>query len=327
MRHLKKFASYAVPFVLGGLLLYWVLKDLPLGELRAGIGNLRERMNPALLTLAVAGYLALAVLHGARFRWVLKKEAPLTLPQAFGIYSIANLLNIFIPARAGDLYKPLRAAKLSHTAFAEALALATADLILWGFGFVVWMTVIALFSWDLLALLPRLRLAIVLEAVGGLAGLGLFAALAKRFHRWPEPEGKWLKRLWMFLKGMYATITVRVALPAQAYAFAGWFCEIMIAYAVAGGLGLHISFAQGAVVMAAVTTAMIIPSPGGVGPFEAAATYVFTLYGAPKAEAALLAIAYHLIFIAVPLVVGAVCYIAQQVSERGEPEVPGETSA
>ena len=316
---LKKFVSYTLPFVLGGLLLYWVLEDLPLHELRAGLGNLAERLNLSWLVLAVAAYGGLALLHGVRFRWVLRQQAALSLPQAFSIYAIASLLNIFIPARAGDLYKSVHTTKLTHAPFAETLALATADLILWGFGFVVWMAVVAVIGWDLLATLPRLRLAIVLEAVGGLLGLGLFAALAPHFQRWVIPQSKWGGRLWLFVHGLYATLTPRVALRAEFLAVAGWLCEILIALSVVNGLGLHISFVQAALLMAAVTTAMIIPSPGGVGPFEAAGTYVLTLYGAPKAEAALLAIAYHLMFIAVPLVVGAACYLAQQLRERARP--------
>ena len=317
---LKKFASYALPVVVGGGFLYLTLRGLPLREFKAGIGNLIERLQPGYLVAAGVAYLVLAVLHGLRFRTSLRHFAPMSLPQAFGLYAIATLLNTFMPARAGDLYKPLRATRLSQTSFASALGLAMTDLILWGLGFVLWMALIAVVAWERLATLPELRLAILAEGVGGIVGLVLFAALAGKFRTWKEPQSAWIKRLWSFLQGMYATLTLKTAAPVIPIALAGWLCEIGIAYAVAHGFGLSITFAEAALVMAAVTTAMIIPAPGGLGPFEAAGTFVFGLYGAPKAEAAIIAICYHMVFIVLPLIVGAVCFAVQAVTDRNLPK-------
>ena len=320
LQTLKKVANYALPLVLGGGFLYLTLRGLPLRELKAGIGNLLERMHPGYLGFAGACYLLLAMLHGLRFRTVLRRAAPMSFPQAFGLYAIATLLNTFMPARAGDLYKPMRAVRLSQTSFAAALGLAMTDLIIWGIGFVVCMSVVALFAWDRLASLPSLRIAILAEAVGGVIGLILFAALAKKFRAWPEPAGKYLKRLWIFLQGMYATLTLQNAAPAIPLAIVGWLCEICIAYGVAHGFGLLITFPEAALVMAAVTTAMIIPAPGGLGPFEAAGTFVFTIYGAPKAEAAIIAICYHLVFIGLPLIIGTLCFAVQAVTDKSLPK-------
>jgi len=322
LQTLKKAANYALPIVLGGGFLYLTLRGLPLRELKAGIGNLLERIQPVYLAVAGAGYLLLAVLHGMRFRVVLKRAAPMSLPQAFALYSIATMLNLFMPARAGDLYKPMRAVRLSQTSFATALGLAFTDLILWGIGFVLCMVVVALLAWERLAALPSLRLVIVAEAVGGVLGLLLFAALAGKFAAWPEPAGKYLKRLWTFLQGMYATLTLQTAAPAIPLAILGWLCEILIVYGVIHGFGVSITLAESALVVAAVTTAMIIPSPGGVGPFEAAGTFVLTTYGVPKAEAAILAICYHLLFIAMPLLVGGICFAVQTVTDRSLPKQP-----
>ncbi len=315
----KKIFGYALPVVVGGGFLYMTLRGLPLREFQAGVGNLLGRLQPGYLVAAGLLYLLLAVLHGLRFRTTLRHVAPMSLPQSFGLYAIATLLNTFMPARAGDLYKPLRAARLSGTSFATALGLAMTDLILWGIGFVLWMALIAVVAWQRLATLPELRLAILAEGAGGILGLVLFAALAGKFRTWAEPHSAWLKRLWSFLQGMYATLTLHTAVPVMPIALLGWLCEIGIAYAVAHGFGLTITFAEAALVMAAVTTAMIIPAPGGLGPFEAAGTFVFGLYGAPKAEAAIIAICYHLVFIALPLIIGPVCFAVQAVTDRKLP--------
>ena len=317
---IKRVASYALPAVVGAGFLYLTLRGLPVREFRAGVGNLLGRLQPAYLIAAGVAYLLLAVLHGLRFRTTLRNAAPMSLPQSFGLYAIATLLNTFMPARAGDLYKPLRASRLSGTSFAAALGLAMTDLILWGIGFVLWMALIAVVAWERLATLPELRLAILAEGAGGILGLVLFFALAGKFRTWSEPEGAWRKRLWSFLQGMYATLTLQTAAPVIPIAVGGWLGEIAIAYCVAHGFGLTITFAEAALVMAAVTTAMIIPAPGGLGPFEAAGTFVFGLYGAPKAEAAIIAICYHLVFIVLPLIIGAVCFAVQTVTDRKLPE-------
>ncbi len=317
---MKKTLNVALSLALGGFLLWFTLKDLPLADLRAGMTALGTRFRWPLAAGAWLAFLVLMILHGERFRAVLKPVAPLTHVQAFATYMIATLLNVFVPARAGDLYKPLRASRLSKSSFAEAFGLATADLLLWGSGFVIWMGGIALFSWPALGVVPILRWALAGESVAALIGLVLFIAFRERWQKSTAPNNPWLHRGWSFVRGLYESFTPRAARVAVPLAIAGWGCEIVIAMCVGRAFGVEVSFVDGALLMAAVTTAMIIPAPGGVGPFEAAGTFVFVLLGAPKAEAALIAVAYHLVFIATPLILGAACFVAQSLLEN-EPAI------
>lgn len=315
MAMLKKIVSVAVPFAVAAGGLYWVLKDLPLSELAATASHAMQTAATPWLVAAVLGYVVLAALHGWRFSAFLS----LTAAHGVAIYAIATLLNTFIPARAGDLYKPHQSSIHNKRSFAEQTGHVLSDLIVWGAGFVVWLIPLLPWMWPVLQRTPMLGWALLFQVGGSLLGLGAIFAIDAYVRRHSiKPKYQFLHKGLELVSALRTGVSLQRVRRVWLLVIVGWAAEMFIPFAVARGFALPISFVEGAVVMMAVTVAMVVPSPGGVGPFEAAATAVFESYGAERSLAAFLAITYHLVFIVTPVALGMIGWWYESLSTAPE---------
>jgi hypothetical protein len=122
------------------------------------------------VVISVGLIVPITVLRAIRFFWVAPAGALPGIGEAFRLTLVASALNVFVPAKAGDLIKSYFVAKRSATTAGVAIAIIMYERVSDMFGLVVW----SLLGWQIgRPQLPGLPLAFwaVLGALGGFLGV------------------------------------------------------------------------------------------------------------------------------------------------------------
>lgn len=102
------------------------------------IGATLLRADRLWLALSIAAILPITVVRAARFLWVAPAGAVPGLAEALRLTLVASALNVFIPAKAGDLVKGYFVATRSHTSPGVSLALVVYERVCDLLGLVLW---------------------------------------------------------------------------------------------------------------------------------------------------------------------------------------------
>ena len=102
------------------------------------IGDALLRADRLGLVLSIAAILPITVLRAARFLWVAPAGAVPGLGEALRLTLVASALNVFIPAKAGDLVKGYFVATRSGTSAGVSLALVVYERLCDLLGLVLW---------------------------------------------------------------------------------------------------------------------------------------------------------------------------------------------
>jgi uncharacterized protein (TIRG00374 family) len=102
------------------------------------IGDALLRAGPLWLLLSVAAILPITVLRAARFLWVAPPGALPGLGEALRLTLVASALNVFVPAKAGDLVKGYFVATRGGTSAGVSLALVVYERLCDLLGLVLW---------------------------------------------------------------------------------------------------------------------------------------------------------------------------------------------
>jgi uncharacterized protein (TIRG00374 family) len=102
------------------------------------IGEALLRADRFWLVFSIAAILPITVLRAARFLWVAPAGAVPGLGQALRLTLVASALNVFLPAKAGDLVKGYFVAKRSDTSAGVSVALVVYERLCDLLGLVLW---------------------------------------------------------------------------------------------------------------------------------------------------------------------------------------------
>jgi glycosyltransferase 2 family protein len=90
------------------------------------------------LVISIGMILPITALRGIRFFWVAPAGALPGIGEAFKLTLVSSALNVFVPAKAGDLIKSYFVAKRGHTSTGVAIAIIVYERLCDMFGLIFW---------------------------------------------------------------------------------------------------------------------------------------------------------------------------------------------
>ena len=292
--------------LLAGILLWWVLRDVHWGDLRAQI----SAASPTLIVLAVALATATFPLRLIRWRLLLRADDGSALPPLPLWHAIAMgfMANNILPFRMGELMRTYAASRLAGARFSASLSSVAVERVFDA------LTVVALLGAGLLlAGLPtgvelfgtpvaRVATASGVLVIGALAaGIGVvsFPRAAERAIRRLVPGESLASRLIRLVEGIRHGLGV-LRSPGRAGAVVLWSIVIWLVNAASfwvmlRAFSLPVGFAGALLMQGVLVLGIAAPTtPGFVGVFEAIIKAVLLLFGVASDRAVAYAVTYHL---------------------------------
>lgn len=265
------------------------------------IVNSLRGANYYFLGLGALGILLFMFIRAIRWRFLLRNEIGYT--QLFHIQNIGYMLNMYLPARLGDIARAILVGSVPPITIAQGISTMVVERLL-DMMFIVALLPFTLATVD--SLPPAIRqgaLGIGIVAVIGIVILIVAANLRPFFTRlatkilnlisFLDTEA-WTRRVDDMLKGLDSLTRLKDGLILIALSIAVWL-PIIFAYKMSlRAVGLDLTWGMVAFVVCAAALGIAAPSsPGGVGVFQAAVIAALQVLGQSKAESASFAFAYH----------------------------------
>jgi len=272
------------------------------------------------MVVGTVGALGVASLQSLRWWFVARPLLGIRYRDALAAILVANFFNVMLPARAGDA---LRVDDLSRRSGASRATLFGTELVDFLADKSGWLSACALVlftgappTWMYRALIGMASMVIVVVLLAFLLRNRLLAA-ARR------PDG-WRGRL---AAGLTVNRPGRLAVAALVVAAGPWLLETPILWEVARASGLHLSILQAFTVLTALNAATVVPTPGGVGPNEAASSATLLSFGIPPERAVLFALVYHATQLVPNLLAGGLLLLSRRsVASRRDATVLGPSA-
>jgi uncharacterized protein (TIRG00374 family) len=149
--------------LVSGGLIYLLYRTLNLRQ----VGEALLTANRFWLVVSIGMILPITALRAIRFYWVAPAGALPGIGEAFKLTLVSSALNVFVPAKAGDLIKSYFVAKRSNTSTGVAIAIIVYERLCDMFGLIFWcllgwfvgrpeVTSLPIAFWSLLGLLGAL---------------------------------------------------------------------------------------------------------------------------------------------------------------------------
>lgn len=292
---LKQRGIFVLSIGVAILLLYFVLR-------KAGVSGIAEFISQTSIWVVVGGVLVYSAEMFVRaYRWkkILKiNQIEVTLMDSFWGYSLGNGLNIFMPAKLGDLARSYYLKYKYGYKYVDTIPTTIMDR----FYDIVGIYLVLLF--DMIFIISTIKmerwLTILLGV--GLAALIIGFVVLEVFYRNEKMikiiPGESLKKLTraMLLSYGGALRNPVEFLKLSATSFVVWGLECATAFVIFYGAGLEISpmILVFGLMVATLTKAMPI-TPGGIGVFEGAMVVCFAMFGVKTADVGVGAAVFHLI--------------------------------
>ncbi len=309
----------AISLGLAALLLVLFLRTLDF----AAVGRAIRGAHLGWLLLATAcGLVATPLFRSWRWGLLLKKAGRPSFLQLNSATAIGFAASTLLPARAGEIVRPVALAKNAGVPLAPCLASIALERL------IDLVTVIVLFvayavGWapagmggeesGRFELLRRSAFLLGTGTLAGLAFLGFLAAKPARVDRLVRPflrplpdriGAKIESILHSFLDGLGALGTVRDVLVVGAASFVLWMIISFQIWSTMRAFDLAFPFPVAFFVLTWAVLGLAIPTPGGVGGYHTAVAYALAgFYGVSKNTAAAFALVSHaLSFVPITLV-------------------------
>lgn len=301
----------SVSIVLALALLVFFFRQVAFRELVGLLRSLRFAPILGAMALALASYIARAFRWGLILSPIGKAPFSTLLGCTFAGFATSSVL----PARLGELVRPLLLSSRTHLPAGATLASIIAERLL---------DLATVVSLAFLALLWRAQaqqqlVASFLWAAGGVLVLGLFlilvvrrrAALAEFLAR--KAKNRFSQKLASLLQEILAGLAFW-GRPSHAALLGLWSLitwGLAIAQVAVTGPAFHhtLSLRQATLVLAISVVGLAVPTPGGVGGFHAAVQFALVqVVGWPKATATAYALVHHAVCF-VPVTLAGIGYM------------------
>jgi uncharacterized protein (TIRG00374 family) len=241
-------------------------------------------------------------------------------------FLIGHLFNNLLPARPGELARAVALRREAGTPVVEALATTAAERVYDVLALVVLLAASAPFApvgrdvrTAAVAAGAFAAAALVAVVVFGRDGARLERVLSRVPRLSADAARHWSANV---VHGVVSLRDLRVAVPATLLTAISWLLLALPGWALLLAFHLHLSFADGLLVVVAANLALLLPaSPGGVGVFEAAAVGVLAGFSVDRSIALSYAVALHGLNLFPYVVVGALALLrhTRVVRERSSP--------
>lgn len=272
-----------------------------------------------LLGISALTVIAFLLLRAVRWRFLLRNQLPYM--QVFHIQNIGYMLNVFLPARLGDLTRAVLIGSNPPVTISMGLSTTVVDRLV-DMIFVVAILPFALAAVDTLPDWMRDGA----RATGIIAILGIFVLIIAANQRPlisrlvtavlnrinlgqrqinPQP---WVRRADDFLKGLDVLTRPKDGIVLVVLTILVWLPIISAYYISLTAVGLDVTWPMAIFVFCAAAFSVALPSsPGQVGVYHLAVIAALTLIGQPEGPATSFAFAYHgLNMIIMPTILGLV---------------------
>ena len=329
----------AISLSLAALLLVLFLRTLDF----AAVGRAIANAHVAWLALATTtGLLGTPLFRSWRWALLLKKAGRPSALQLISATSIGFAASTLLPARAGEIVRPVALARSAGLPIAPCLASIALERLIDLVTVIVLFVVYAI-GWTpsgmsgdeagRFELLRRSAFLLGLGTLGGLAFLGFLAAKPERTDRLVKPllrplpakiGAKVESILLSFLDGLGSLGSLRDVLVVTAASLFLWSIIAFQVWATLHAFDLVFPFPVTFFVLTWAVLGLAIPTPGGVGGYHAAVAYSLTgFYGVAKNTAAAFALVSHALSFVPITLIGLAFLVAGGFSLRSlatEPE-------
>ena len=321
---LKTTMKIALPLLIAGGLLYWMYRDFDFAEAKY---ILLHETNVWWLLVSLIPITLSHVIRG--LRWLLTL-APLGYRPKVGdsvdSIFVAYAANVLVP-RVGEVSRCAVLTKYDRIPFSKALGTLVAERLIDMLLVAVFVCVMLLTQFDVFmslfattgtsgislgSLLVSPKTYIVIAAiVAGAALLWLWLKNTTLYAKMKQLVRGFVDGLMslrtMQHKGLFVLYTLGI--------WVGYFLEFYIAF-FCFPFTANLSVVQGLVIFAAISLAIIIPTPNGAGPWHFVVISMMTLYGVSHADASSFALIVHTFQTLGVIMLGVYGWVALQVRNR-----------
>jgi glycosyltransferase 2 family protein len=301
--------------LLAGGLLFLFLRQVQLEPLAQAIRSASAAWLAGSLAIAIATFLLRAV----RWTWLLRPVGRVPFLPAF-LATAVGFAGNNLPARAGEVIRPALLARMQRLPFSALLASILFERALDG-GSVVFFFLLAVTlglpgstasrgAFELLRTGAFFAAGLFFASIG-LAVLllvrreateRLFDRLARHLPAAWRPRAK--AAVTAFPEGFASLANPRLIFSVVAGSLAMWLVINVQIYTVMRAFHIELPFSSAFVVTAAAVLGLAVPTPGGIGSYQAAVQYALTrFYGVPLAPASGVAVlAWAVSFVPITLI-------------------------
>ena len=321
---LKTTMKIALPLLIAGGLLYWMYRDFDFAEAKHIL------LHETNVWWLLASLIPITLSHVIRgLRWLLTL-APLGYRPKVGdsvdSIFVAYAANVLVP-RVGEVSRCAVLTKYDRIPFSKALGTLVAERLIDMLLVAVFVCVMLLTQFDVFmslfattgtsgislgSLLVSPKIYIVIAAiVAGAALLWLWLKNTTLYAKMKQLVRGFVDGLMslrtMQHKGLFVLYTLGI--------WVGYFLEFYIAF-FCFPFTANLSVVQGLVIFAAISLAIIIPTPNGAGPWHFVVISMMTLYGVSHADASSFALIVHTFQTLGVIMLGVYGWVALQVRNR-----------
>jgi glycosyltransferase 2 family protein len=279
--------------LVSGGLIYLLYRTLNLRQ----VGEALLTADRLWLVISIAMILPITALRAIRFFWVAPAGALPSIGEAFKLTLVSAALNVFVPAKAGDLIKSYFVAKRGHTTTGVAIAIIVYERLCDMFGLIFW----CLLGWFVgrpeVTSLPT-AFWLLLGGLGALCGIlissettaGLWRALMMRMIPEGGARARKLRKLRQLAVGWPDLLEVLRSRRQWIVPFSLllWFAHLFQIWLFTVTLSLHVPFTVCASLSAIALMAGQLPlTVAGLGTRDVALVVLLAAYVAPESAAAM----------------------------------------
>lgn len=324
-----------LPLAFAAFFLWRFLAGLDLAE----VGRVIAAVHPLPLAagVAIAGFVLF--LRAWRWRRLVRGVGDLPLRSAYHATAIGFAASVVLPARAGEVIRPILAARERKLPVSGLLASVLVERLL-DLAAILVFFLFSVFAPEGLTADPASRANMTRAAflslgalVALVAGLVLLAILGRRLVHLTLGRARFIPenlrhKLEIFaihcLDGLAAFRAPGNALVVLGQTFLIWLViDLQVACNFAA-FGFHLPFRATFVVVALGALGLLVPTPGGVGSFHRTTQIAVGLYGVPPAAAAGFAVVHHLACFVPLLVLGTISLVATGIGWGSVRELAAE---
>ena len=279
--------------LVSGGLIYLLYRTLNLRQ----VGEALLTADRLWLVISIGMILPITALRAIRFFWVAPAGALPGIGEAFKLTLVSAALNVFVPAKAGDLIKSYFVAKRGHTTTGVAIAIIVYERLCDMFGLIFWcllgwfvgrpeVTSLPNAFWSLLGVLGALCGILILSETAA----GLWRALMMRMIPEGGSRARKLRKLRQLAVGWPDLLEVLRGRRQWIVPFSLllWFAHLFQIWLFTVTLSLHVPFTVCASLSAIALMAGQLPlTLAGLGTRDVALVVLLAAYVAPESAAAM----------------------------------------
>jgi uncharacterized membrane protein YbhN (UPF0104 family) len=274
--------------LVSGGLIYLLYRTLNLRQ----VGEALLAADRVWLVVSIAMIVPITALRAIRFFWVAPAGALPGMNEAFKLTLVSSALNVFVPAKAGDLIKSYFVAKRGHTSTGVAIAIIVYERLCDMFGLIFWCLVGWFVGRPEVTSLP-LAFWLLLGGIGALCGILITsewaAAMWRSLMMRLIPDGK-LRKLRQLAVGWPDLLEVlrprrKWIVP---FSLLLWLAHLFQIWLFTIALSLSVPFTVCASLSAIALMAGQLPlTLAGLGTRDVALVVLLASYMAPESAAAM----------------------------------------